>query len=413
MQTPPPRAGRTRGRAPRRAIVAGGSIGGLFAALMLLRDGWEVSVLERARTELSGRGAGIVTHDLLIRLIRAAGASTEELGVPVQWRVAYDIDGAEIARHALPQIVTSWDRVHSSLRALLPPGAYRLGHAVAAYRETAQGVEVTTEEGATLNADLLVGADGFRSAIRAQMLPDIVPIWSGYVVWRALAAERDLPGWVQGGAFPHFGFFLPAGGQVLGYPIAGPGNDLRPGHRRYNLVWYTSVPPEHLPAMLTDTDGTCHDMTIPPPLIRNEVIAAMRETARAELSRPFRAVLAVAERPFFTPIYDHLSPVMAKGRVALVGDAACVARPHVGMGVTKAAQDAEALARHLRDAPVAEALAAFSAERVPQVKIARDTARRLGSWTFGGGGQADGRGHPHETALMLETAVVPAALQPA
>jgi 2-polyprenyl-6-methoxyphenol hydroxylase-like FAD-dependent oxidoreductase len=398
---------------PRSAIVAGGSIGGLFAALMLTRAGWNVTVLERARTELSGRGAGIVTHDVLNRLISEAGASVEDLGVPVHWRVAYDVEGSEITRLACPQVVTSWDRVHSSLRALLPDGAYRLGHAAASFRETPTAVEVTTEDGATLSADLLVGADGFRSAIRAQMLPEVTPEWSGYVVWRALAAERDLPGWVQSGVFPHFGFFLPSGGQVLGYPIAGPGNDLRPGHRRYNLVWYKSVPPADLPDMLTDAEGTRHDITIPPPLIRADVLAAMRDDARADLARPFRAVLAVADRPFFTPIYDHLSPVMAQGRVALVGDAACVARPHVGMGVTKAAQDAQSLARHLDGTPVPEALAAYSAERQPLVRIAFETARRLGAWSFGDGGQPDGRLHPHQSALMEETAVVPPELQPA
>jgi 2-polyprenyl-6-methoxyphenol hydroxylase-like FAD-dependent oxidoreductase len=399
------------GSRPRRAIIAGGSIGGLFAALMLARTGWEVTVLERARAELSGRGAGIVTHDVLDRLIRAAGAETDDLGVPLNWRVAFDIEGNEIARIPLPQVVTSWDRVHSSLRARLPEGAYRLGHAVASYRDTPTGIEVTTDDGATLSADLLVGADGFRSAIRAQMLPDVQPLWAGYVVWRALAAERDLPGWVQSSVFPHFGFFLPAGGQVLGYPIAGPGNDLRPGNRRYNLVWYRAVAPDRLPDMLTDAEGQRHEITIPPPAIRADVLTEMRETVRSDLARPFRAIFAVAERPFFTPIYDHLSPVMAQGRVALVGDAACVARPHVGMGVTKAAQDAEALARHLSHSPVDEALAAYSAERLPLVRVAYDTGQRLGAWSFGEGGQPDGRGHPHEAGLMAETAVVPAALQ--
>ncbi|MGA1633246.1 MAG: hypothetical protein ACO37C_00005, partial [Gemmobacter sp.] len=106
-----------------RAIVAGGSIGGLFAAAMLRRAGWEVVVLERARAELAGRGAGIVTHDLLVRLIEAAGADTADLGVEVRQRVAFDISGAVTAAIPLPQVVTSWERVHSSLRRLVPEGS--------------------------------------------------------------------------------------------------------------------------------------------------------------------------------------------------------------------------------------------------------------------------------------------------
>jgi 2-polyprenyl-6-methoxyphenol hydroxylase-like FAD-dependent oxidoreductase len=396
-----------------KAIVAGGSIGGLFAALFLIRAGWDVTVLERTPAELSGRGAGIVTHDVLNRLIVAAGASIADLGVSVATRVLYDIEGEEAARLPLPQIVTSWDRVHSSLRALLPPGAYVLGRAATGYEQDDAGVTVLTDAG-PLRADLLVGADGFRSAIRAQMFPAVQPTYAGYVVWRALAAERDLPGWVQTRVFPQMGFFLPEKGEVLGYPIAGPGNDLRPGHRRYNLVWYDQVPDDDLPGMLTDATGHRHEITIPPPLVRDDLLDAMRSQARAELSRPFRAVLAVSERPFFTPIYDHLSPAMAQGRVALLGDAASVARPHVGMGVTKAAGDAESLARHLSAAPVAQALAAYSAERLPQVAIAHHTGRDLGACVFGGGGRPDGRDHPHQSRLLAETAVVPAAMtQPA
>ena len=68
----------------RHAIIAGGSIGGLFAAAALLRACWTVDVFERTAVELSGRGAGIVTHDTLIAALRSVGADLTDLGVQVQ-----------------------------------------------------------------------------------------------------------------------------------------------------------------------------------------------------------------------------------------------------------------------------------------------------------------------------------------
>lgn len=397
-----------------RAIIAGGSIGGLFAALMLRRAGWQVQVLERTEVELKGRGAGIVTHDLLNRMIVMAGASIADLGVPVADRVVYDVTGAEIARRPLPQIVTSWDRVHSLLRALLGPNEYLLGAGVTGYREKADGVEVLTSDGRVLAADLLVGADGFRSAVRGQMLPEVQPIYAGYVVWRALAPEAALSEAVARDVFPHFAFYIPTGTQVVGYPIAGPGNDLRPGHRQYNFVWYAPVPDGELADMLTDATGQRHAISIPPPLVRPEVARAGMERAEAMLPPPFVEILRAARQAFFTPIYDHVSPVFAQGRVALLGDAACVARPHVGMGVTKAACDAEALARHLSAAATVEAaLAAYSEERQPEGAMATRIARELGAMIFAPpaqGRNTDGRNNPNQETIVMDTAVVPPAL---
>lgn len=399
---------------PRRAIVCGGSIGGLFAALFLHRSGWEVEVLERVEVELSGRGAGIVTHDLLNRLIAATGASIEDLGVAVAERVVFDKSGGAVSHTPMPQVVTSWDRVHGLLRAQMPEGSYRLGRAVTGYTDGPDAVTVHLDDGTTRTADLLVGGDGFRSAIRAQMLPEVQPSYAGYVVWRALAHEADLSPRVRAEVFPHFALYAPTGTQIVGYPIAGPGNDLRPGHRRYNFVWYVPVAPDKLPAMLTDAKGHTHAISIPPPLVRPEVMAEGVRLAEALLPPQFTEILAKSEAPFFTPIYDHISPSFAQGRVAMVGDAACVARPHVGMGVTKAACDAEALARHLT-APlsVPEALAAYSAERQPAGLFAVETARRLGTYIFippDDGDNADGRDNPNIQAIIHETAVVPAAL---
>ena len=394
----------------RRAIVCGGSIGGLFAAAMLRERGWDVVVLERTAVELSGRGAGIVTHDLLNALIVQAGATIDDLGVHVQRRVAFDLDGRPVREMDFPQIVTSWDRVHSILRRLMPEGSYRLGVNVTGYRDHGDRVEVLTSDGGSMEADLVVGADGFRSAIRAQMHPQVQPVFANYVVWRALAHEADLPEEVRRDVFDHFGFFLPCGTQIVGYPIAGPDNDLRPGHRRYNFVWYAPVAGSGLDDMLTDAQGVRHELSIPPPLVRQEVLRQMQDFASAHLPRPFLEVLARSERPFFTPIYDHISPSFASGRVALSGDAACVARPHVGMGVTKAACDAEALARHLDGSDVAAGLLAYSRERVPLSRKVHELAQGLGRMIFetpAGGDNRDGRDNPNVETIMRQTAVVP------
>lgn len=394
----------------RTAAVIGGSIGGLFAAAALRRTGWQVQVHERVGVALSGRGAGIVTHPQLLDALVQVGADTSDLGVQVHDRVVFDRDGERVVTLPYPQIVTSWDRMYQTLRRLIPDEAYHLGEMLADYVEDADGVSLTFESGARARVDLLVGADGFRSAVRARMLPQVQPAYSGYVVWRALAQEADLSPEMRDRVFDVFGMFMPQGTQIVGYPIAGENNDLRPGHRRYNFVWYFPVSPDDLTDMLTDASGQTHAMSIPPPLVRDDVLARMEQTAARVLPDVFRHVLAKSERPFFTPIYDHLSPSFAKGRVALSGDAACVARPHVGMGVTKAAQDALALARHLDglDGDVGGGLQAYSAERVPASRLAYQRSQMLGRHMMLGpmqGDPMDGRHNPNMDEIIRLTAI--------
>lgn len=398
---------------PRRAIICGGSIGGLFAAAALQRRGWDVVVLERTPVPLAGRGAGIVTHPELTAALAAVGAGTRDIGLPLRERVAYDRAGARVHAVDFHQVVTSWDRMYQALRAVIPDGQYLLGQDVTGYREADGGVAALRSNGPAIEGDLLVGADGFRSVIRGQWQPEVQPIYAGYAVWRTVAAERDLPAPIRADIFKSFGFFLPNGTQIIGYPIAGPGNDLRPGHLRYNFVWYAKVARAELDDMLTDAQGRRHAISIPPPLVRAEVISRAMARAQDMLPAPFVEILRRGERPFFTPIYDHLAPSMGRGRVALVGDAACAVRPHLGMGVTKAAQDALALARLLQERPAPEALAAYSQERVAAGRIALDEARRLGGMIFDRdpGQNRDGRAHPDIGDIMQRTAVVPSALR--
>ena len=193
--------------------------------------------------------------------------------------------------------------------------------------------------------------------------------------------------------------------------MAGPDNDLRPGHRRYNVVWYRPADEQtKLPWLLTDESGVTHAISIPPPLIRREAIAEMRADAERLLAPQFRQIVRLIEEPILQPIYDLESPRMAFGRVAILGDAAFVARPHVAAGVSKAADDAAALAAALQaETDVAAALKRFEAARLPENYRIIERARHLGAYlqaTQTQEEQARAGRHSTDGAVIAETAVL-------
>ncbi len=395
----------------RRALVVGGSLGGLFAANLLLRAGWDVEVFERSRAPLSGRGAGIVTHPPLVDALARAGADAgAALGVAVPGRVAFARDGSVLGRRDAPQVLTSWSRLHSLLDAAFPPSRVHRGWALESFQQDRDGVAARFAGGAEARGDVLIGADGIRSAVRAALLPGVRAEYAGYVAWRGLADEAALPAATHAALFGLFAFCLPDGEQMLGYPIAGDGDDTRPGRRRYNFVWYRPADGAVLRDMLTDADGRVHTDGIPPALIRPALAAAMRTDADRLLSPQFADVVRACPAPFLQPIHDLQAPSLVQGRVALLGDAGFVARPHVGMGVTKAAQDAVALAAALAAAPddPPAALAAYGRDRQPAGTAVVRRARALGAYMQAqrqsGPEQDEAARHRTPEAVMQETA---------
>jgi len=396
--------------AERRAVIVGGSMSGLLAGHMLIRRGWKVEIFERVASELSGRGAGIVAQPELIARLGALGLDTVTLGVPIATREVIDRAGRVTATRQCPQVLTAWERVYRELRDAFPPQHYHCGRGVATIEQDERGARLHLSDGEILNADLVVGGDGLRSTVRQQFLPAIVPLYSGYVGWRALLAEGAIPPEIHGEMFERMVFCLPPGEQCLGYPVTGPDNELRAGQRRYNLVWYRPADElTGLPALLTDKSGVAHSISIPPPLIRHEPIADMRAAAERLLAPRFRAIVRLIDEPILQPIYDLECPRIAFGRIAIIGDAACVARPHVAAGVSKAADDAEALADALESDDVAAALCRFESQRLPVHRKIVQRARHLGAYLQASQTaeeRATSERHSIPDAVLAETAVL-------
>jgi 2-polyprenyl-6-methoxyphenol hydroxylase-like FAD-dependent oxidoreductase len=276
------------------------------------------------------------------------------MGIKVDTVICLDRSGHTYLREPTSRTMSSWGRLYRSLRDPLPTESYRLGMSLQRLEQDADGVTAVFADGTRVTGDLLVGADGLRSTVREQLLPDLAPNYAGYVAWRAMLDESEVPPAIHAELFERYTFCLPEGEQLLAYPVPGRNNETQPGRRAYNIVWYRPADPDRaLVELCTDAGGRCHGTSIPPPLIRPEITAAIKATARA-LVAPQVAEIFARARPFFQPIFDLESPRTVFGRVALLGDAAFVARPHVGAGVTKAALDAAALA----DATQADDLAA-------------------------------------------------------
>ena len=384
---------------------------GLLSALLLRRAGWDVDIYERVEGELSGRGAGIVAQQELLARLRTLGFATGDLGVHIARRKILDAQGRVTHEIECPQVATAWERVYRLLRDAFPAERYHRGKGLARFSQDARAVTAHFSDGETVSADLLVGADGIRSTVRQQCLPDVVPLYAGYTAWRALIAEEAIPPDTRREVFEFMSFGLPPGEQFLSYPVAGPEDDVRVGHRRTNVIWYRPADENtKLRDLLTDAQGKTHAISIPPPLIRAEAIAEIRDAAERLLAPQFRVLVRLMDEPILQPIYDLESPRMAFGRVAIVGDAAFVARPHVGAGVSKAADDAAALTAALQaHDDVDSALKAYEAARLSENHRIIEWARHLGAYlqaTRTKEEQARAGQHSTDAAVIEETATL-------
>ena len=362
-------------------LIIGGSMAGLLVAMSLKNKGYNVKIFERSPSSLENRGAGIATHDELYEALAFAGLSSNaSIGVISNERLFFAENGDVTHRVAMPQTMTSWGLIYRFLKLKLETGEYYSGHCLKDISYTSDGKIVAKfTNGRFARGEFLVGADGSLSRVRQILLPHIKPEHSGYIAWRGLVNESDIPSSALHKLANKFSFALTEGGHWLGYLVAGPNDDLAEGKRWYNWVWYQWEDTHSLEKILTDKSGKYYPSGIPPNLITEKSKNYMRKKA-AQLPSIIRELVTKTKVPFLQGIQDLCVNRLSFDKVVLIGDAACTARPHVGLGVSKAASDAMTLTKALLSPDREEALERWQQSRLEFAKAVFQWSRDLGSY---------------------------------
>ena len=348
--------------APMHVLIAGGGVGGLALALMLHQRGVGCTVLEAA-AEVKPLGVGINTLPHAIRELAALDLlpALDTVGIRTRELRYLNRFGQEIwqeprgiwAGHEVPQFSIHRGHLHQVLwqaaEARLPKGALLRNARLQSFTQNAHGITAHLSDGRSLSGDVLIGADGIHSAIRAALHPDDGGIrWNGIQMWR---------GAVEWPAFEGGDTMIVAGDmkeKLVLYPI---GAGASAATRLTNWVVCAQI----------------GDASKPPPRREDWSRPGQLDEVLAHVARfriPFLDVAAlVRATPEFWeyPMCDRDPlPFWTQGRVTLMGDAAHPMYPVGSNGASQAVLDARCLADLLASHAPEAALAAYAAERLPK-----------------------------------------------
>lgn len=359
------------------AIVVGGSIGGLTAALLLRDLGFHVDVYERTPTPLDGRGSGIVLQPDTVRwFAERSHQDLSDLHTATEYVQYLDAGGAVIHREPALWTYTSWGTFYRALLSDFGTEHYHYGEFACGFDQDADTVTVRFVSGRTARADLVVFADGITSPARAHFDPEAALAYSGYVGWRGTVALSELSAQTREVLGDAITYTVIPNSHITMYPI--PGEDsLDESNRLMNYVWYRNVPagPE-LSELLVDKRGFTGSVSVHPGQVQDRFVDELRAAATTQLAPAVSEVVVATEQPYLQVLSDVRSSRMALGRAALIGDAASASRPHAAAGTAKAAADAWALAAALSTSS-GDVASALSKWEPAQLQLSDTLLRRV------------------------------------
>lgn len=212
------------------ALIIGGSLSGLCVGVSLRAVGWQVSIFERSPAVMDDRGAGIVLQSEMIDLLEGLNLVTSaEIAVESRSRQYLNRSGGILDSGPSRQFMTSWGALFNSLRRGFPDDGYHAGFKLMEFTSGKETVRTKFENGHERTGDLLIGADGAWSTVREQLLPEIFPRYAGYVAWRGLVLEKDVPDSLLRTFTDKFTFFQMPQSHILCYLIPGEDGSVAPG----------------------------------------------------------------------------------------------------------------------------------------------------------------------------------------
>ena len=326
---------------------------------------------------LDNQGAGIVAGGDTLAFFKRYDRCGRELAVSSVRRQYLDKDGKVVHKEDMKQNMTSWDLAYYMLRANvdglesayckvpeIDDGSAKVkhlhGHRVTGlWEQNEKGGKLVVEfetsdsEKGSVEADLVIGADGPSSTIRSIFAPDAERKYAGYVALRGTVREDSVSPQTLEAFSERFTFFHCPGIQILAYLIPGENGTLEPGKRFINFVYYKNTKPRGVTdksaefrGLMTDVDGKYHRITLPPGKINPAAWRKQCDIAREKLPPQFAELVCSTDKPFIQAVTDVISPTneFLDGRVILIGDALAGFRPHTVASTSQACFDATILA---------------------------------------------------------------------
>lgn len=328
-----------------RAVIIGASYAGLSTAATFRAKGWEVIVVEKS-TDLSRSGGGVVVQKQMADYLENHGIAHPRItAVPARMRRMFQPDGSVLDLPETAVAYTAWDTLLKEIEETVGSGNIHRGCTAETIETDSSGVIVTFADGATTEADLVIAADGIGSGIRRVLLPEEYPTYAGYVAWRGMVPESVISTKMKEHCTDSLCTFTGRSTNIVVYEVPGEDGSVEPGKRRINWVWYRNVQAgSALHTLLTDRTGQRHRATLSRGQIPNRLDGEIREAAKEELLPHFSVIVEETPELFVQAIFDYQASALVFDRTVLIGDAACLVRPHIGAGTAKAVDDAIKLA---------------------------------------------------------------------